>query len=114
MAAADDALLVWDWERFETDVPLGFDGLHYYFQMIKQGRAPEDAVSQTRDAAAELLKPFGVAPELSSTIMVLYAATLASRYASDYTAMGEQTWRWPGSPMLQPLTRLVAEWPGAE
>ena len=32
MASTDRGLLVWDWERFTRDVPLGFDALHYWLQ----------------------------------------------------------------------------------
>ena len=32
MANLADALLVWDWERFATGVPLGFDAVHHELQ----------------------------------------------------------------------------------
>jgi hypothetical protein len=112
MALSGGSLLVWDWERFDSEVPLGFDALHFYFQKIKSGRDADDAIQDVRSAAPMLLAPFGIEPQLSSTIMVMYAATLASRYARDYAAMGERTWTWQGSRMLQPLTRFVTEWPG--
>ena len=32
MASTSGGLLVWDWERFTDDVPIGFDALHYKLQ----------------------------------------------------------------------------------
>jgi hypothetical protein len=110
MAPGAGSILVWDWERYESDVPLGFDALHFHFQQVKSGLSPDAAIRDVNEKAAALLAPFGMAPPLSSTIMVLYAATLASRYARDYAAMGDQTWRFQGSRKLQPLTAFVTNW----
>jgi hypothetical protein len=113
MAPGAGSILVWDWERYESDVPLGFDALHFHFQQIKSSLSPEAAIRDVNEQAAALLAPFGVAPPLSSTIMVLYAATLASRYARDYAAMGDRTWKFQGSRKLQPLTAFVTDWAGS-
>lgn len=32
LAAGPDEVLVWDWERFATGVPVGFDALHFFVQ----------------------------------------------------------------------------------
>ncbi len=29
---SSDVAMVWDWERFDIDVPVGWDALHYAFQ----------------------------------------------------------------------------------
>ena len=112
MAPGAGSILVWDWERYESDVPLGFDALHFHFQQIKSSFSPIAAIRDVSERAAALLAPFGLAPPLSSTIMVLYAATLASRYARDYAAMGDRTWKFGGSRKLQPLTAFVTDWAG--
>jgi hypothetical protein len=113
MSLTPDTLLLWDWERYESDVPLGFDALHFHFQKIKSTMRPTDAIRAVHTAAPELLEPFGVPAASASRITVMYAATLASRYARDFATMGAQTWKFRGSPMLGPLTRFVAEWTGA-
>jgi hypothetical protein len=112
MAMGAGSLLVWDWERYDPDVPLGFDALHFHFQKIKFGRDPAEAIREVHATAPALLAPFGIDPQLSSITMVLYVATLASRYARDFVAMGDRTWRFGGSNKLGPLTEFVGNWPG--
>jgi hypothetical protein len=66
-------LLVWDWERFATDVPLGSDLVHYRLQellVIKRAR-PLDAARAALDAAPQRL------------IGVLHLLALAVRFDKD-------------------------------
>lgn len=83
-----DRVLVWDWERFETDVPLGFDALHLALQdaITRQGAAPDQAVEQQRARAVTLLAPLGLAPEDARLVAVLYWLELGTRYARDAQA----------------------------
>jgi hypothetical protein len=87
MATLRDTLLVWDWERFATGVPLGFDAVHYAFQgaVVRQGADPLVAVSETVDRAAELLGPFEVTGGARLTAL-LYLADIAVRYLADEQA----------------------------
>jgi hypothetical protein len=94
-------VLAWDWERFGTDVPVGFDALHYHLQdAITARRPPEQAVRHTVASAEALLAPFSAMsgrgdlpgragpPEAgahgSATLTAaLYLAELALRYLRD-------------------------------
>src|SRR5262249_34265414 len=38
MGMDGSALKVWDWERFTTDVPVGFDAVHFAAQAVQPGR----------------------------------------------------------------------------
>ena len=62
MAPTVDGLLVWDWERFATGVPVGFDALHYSLQSSITGarRDPLTAARASLTGAPELLAPFGI------------------------------------------------------
>jgi hypothetical protein len=85
MARSRRALMVWDWERFETDVPLGFDALHCALQsMIRlEGRRPADATRALVLRGDELLAPFDVTREAVRLTVALYLLQIAVRYAAD-------------------------------
>ena len=85
MASTRSGLLVWDWERFATGVPLGFDALHYWLQTEVRpgGREPREVAAECAERAAELIGPLGgevAQPRLTAT---LYLAELATRYLVD-------------------------------
>lgn len=85
MASTRSGLLVWDWERFATGVPLGFDALHYWLQgeVRPGGREPRQVAAECVGRAAELIGPLGggaAQPRLTAT---LYLAELAARYLVD-------------------------------
>ncbi|MGI8696036.1 MAG: hypothetical protein ACR2JQ_05235, partial [Mycobacteriales bacterium] len=77
--------LVWDWERFETRVPIGFDGLHFSLQsaVVRRRTAPRLAAEQTVDNAAAILTPFGVGPAPATITALLYLADICARYLGD-------------------------------
>lgn len=112
MAVLADTLLVWDWERFTSGVPLGFDALHYHLQDAAHGVAdPADAVDQTLGQVDELLAPFGVAPPVREVTTLLYLIDLAARYLTDRQAQAGArlgalgTWLLPV--LLHRLDRLA-------
>jgi len=82
MASTDSGLLVWDWERFTSGVPLGFDALHYRLQAdVGPGhRDPLAAAMASSRDAPKLLAPFGIRPEQARITGILYLADLATRY----------------------------------
>ena len=41
MGMGDGVLQVWDWERYDPEVPLGFDGLHFAAQSVRPGERDE-------------------------------------------------------------------------
>lgn len=85
MATLRDGLLLWDWERFGYDVPLGFDALHYPLQAEVRSRRgdPQSAARRTVAHAPRQLAPFGVSVDHARLTALLYLADLALRYLID-------------------------------
>jgi hypothetical protein len=67
-------LLVWDWERSDDGVPLGFDLLHFGYQTALQGlgRPPAAAAAAGRDRAAPHLAELGQRPGVEELLCDLY------------------------------------------
>lgn len=100
VAAHDGTVLVWDWERFDDDVPLGFDALHHHFMpLLKREDLPEE-VAGTRliEDAAKVLTPQRVDADVSRQVALLYLIEIGSRFAGDgqhHTASrGGEVERW--------------------
>lgn len=76
--------LIWDWERFADDVPLGFDALHYEFVVAATdpARAHEAGRMLVRNAG-RLLRPFDISGAVSAEIALLYLIDLSLRYRGD-------------------------------
>jgi hypothetical protein len=102
MASTGDGLLVWDWERFATDVPLGFDGLHHQLQAEVVGARsdPQAAALRCLERAPRNLAPFGLSPAQARLTAVLYLTELATRYLADRQAQA-------GAPLGSPRTWLI-------
>jgi hypothetical protein len=91
MAVRDGQVLLWDWERYATGVPIGFDALHFELQraVSARGLAVVDAAIQMRARADDVLAPFGVDARDAITVWSLYAAEIATRYLGDRQEQGE-------------------------
>lgn len=76
--------LVWDWEKFETDVPVGFDAVHCAIQgmVVFGGSAPADAFATTGADAQSLLASTGNR-KAADLVVWLYAVDIATRYLMD-------------------------------
>jgi len=75
---------VWDWERFETLVPVGFDALHHRAQLLWRDKVPASScVSHLHKVERALLEqaPTQTVSEKPSTS--LYLAAIAIRYLGD-------------------------------
>ncbi|MGP4026729.1 hypothetical protein [Actinomadura sp. 3N407] len=72
---------IWDWEHSTAEAPLGFDLLHWRFQVafILRDRPLADAVRAVRDAARDELEPFGVPTPLRPLVGWLYLAEMTTR-----------------------------------
>ncbi|MEV5411477.1 hypothetical protein AB0K60_21895 [Thermopolyspora sp. NPDC052614] len=76
-------LLVWDWERFGTGVPLGFDALHHCFHRTLR-RAPASRAAEVCLARApRMLAPFGVPADRARETAARYLVALADRHRRD-------------------------------
>jgi hypothetical protein len=110
MANLADALLVWDWERFATGVPLGFDAVHHELQKrIQSTGDARDAVESTVRRAGDLLAPFGVPPADREVTALLYLVDLATRYLTDRQAESGARLGVLGTWLLPVLIRRVEE-----
>jgi hypothetical protein len=110
MASTGDGLLVWDWERFASGVPLGFDALHHWLQneVGPQHRDPLEAASGCTGRAAELLAPFGIGAREARLTSALYLADVATRYLVDRQAQAGAPLGAPGTWLIPALTSEVA------
>ena len=82
---------VWDWERYATGIPAGFDRLHYAFQvqLYRMKRSTADAADAVVGRLRELL------PELdhhdAELSLDCYLAELMCRYEHDAAQTGVHT-----------------------
>ncbi|MEU2610812.1 hypothetical protein ABZ570_04365 [Micromonospora sp. NPDC007271] len=85
---ADGRVLVWDWERFEADAPVGYDALHRAVQTAigHDGVAPTEAARALIAGADRSLAPFEQDGRAADLVAVLYLVELAARYLRDRQA----------------------------
>lgn len=85
MSMSGDRALVWDWERFSADVPVGFDALHFAVQsaIVRGGVGAADAVAGLLAGSAGLLAPFGVTAAQAPLVAALYLVEIGTRYLAD-------------------------------
>jgi hypothetical protein len=102
LTSAGHRVVAWDWEQFDTGVPMGFDALHYRVQddVVCKGLAPDAALLKVEREAPELLGAFGVQTELAKLVFALYIVEIAARYLHDGemeagTRMGSLDWLEP-------------------
>jgi hypothetical protein len=115
VAVRGTTVLAWDWERFETGVPVGFDALHFklHYQINAARRPAEAAVrdclaqagQQTRPAPA-LAQP-GSPPQAAVLVCTLYLLDLAARYLEDRQDLAGARLGRPEVWMLPALTHAV-------
>lgn len=83
----DGRLLVWDWERFEGGVPVGFDLLHHRFMTLLK-----DPGREVANAAVDLLADLPVRQALAGLqggadavddVIWLYLVNVAARFSGD-------------------------------
>jgi hypothetical protein len=110
MASTANALLVWDWERFTSGCPIGFDALHFDLQrLLVRGVDPGPAVDTMTSRAHRLLAPFDVEPDAARVTSLLYLVDLATRYLEDRQAEAGARLGVLGQWLLPVLTRKVAD-----
>ncbi len=84
MHPASGTIYVWDWERFETGVPVGFDGLHHAFNAsLGRGVPPRRAAQELLGAAPAVLGGFGVGGDAVAATVAVYLVDIAARYLAD-------------------------------
>jgi hypothetical protein len=105
MAATSDGLLLWDWERFATGVPVGFDALHHWLQaeVVSGRRDPAAAAADCVRRAPDLLGSFGVGPAAARLTARLYLCELSTRYLVDRQAAAGARLGAPGRWLIPAL-----------
>jgi hypothetical protein len=85
MSMSTGKALVWDWERFGSPVPIGFDALHYRLhRSIAQGGADAAAAARALiTGAGATLSWFGVPAEVAPLVAAAYLVEIGSRYLAD-------------------------------
>lgn len=74
---------VWDWERFETGVPVGFDAVHFIAATTGTQMSSDSAQHDWTRAVGQELSAYGVAPGTERVVMAAYFLHVAMRYAED-------------------------------
>ncbi|MGV9536401.1 hypothetical protein ACWDR9_22540 [Streptosporangium sandarakinum] len=92
----DGRLLVWDWERFATGVPLGFDAVHHFFQHALRRTDPATAARACVARALRVLAPFGLTAAEARLTAARYLIALADRHAADGHSPLGPPGRWLG------------------
>lgn len=80
-----DRLLVWDWERFEHEVPIGLDLLHHDLQrdITVRSNPPDVAALKLVRTAPQALAPLGVQPDDAPAVVLDYLVTIGLRFTRD-------------------------------
>ena len=114
MASTAAGLLVWDWERFTTPAPAGFDALHCWLQaeVVGNRTEPEQAAGACVRRAPELLRPFGIADREARLTALLYLADLSVRYLADRQEQAGAALGAPRRWLLPALQSGIGELPG--
>ncbi|MFK8023907.1 MAG: hypothetical protein AB8G26_08085 [Ilumatobacter sp.] len=85
MDIIDGQAAVWDWERFDDNVPIGWDALHFEFQarVRLKRQAPRAALRSMSQDSEELVVRNGGYADDGPLLMALYALRLGSRFVVD-------------------------------
>jgi hypothetical protein len=86
MGIGNGALQVWDWERFDDEVPIGFDGLHYLAQSVRPGaREQQRQEDEFHRSLPRTLTELGVRLDRQELTLDLYLLEIAVRYVDALT-----------------------------
>jgi hypothetical protein len=85
MTVTADRVCVWDWERFETGVPVGFDAVHcaVHGPVVAGTRPAAESFAHTLARVGEIFAAHGTARLPALLTVWLYAVDLAARYVID-------------------------------
>jgi hypothetical protein len=90
MARLDGRLYAWDWESCAPTAPVGFDALHYYFQVafVARRRSLAAAAALARQRARPALAALGVAPGSRDLVAILHLVELFTRHEEARSSAG--------------------------
>lgn len=83
MTRAQGRLMVWDWERFRRDAPVGQDAIHYAFMVAlrQRGRPADEAARHALSATPPVLSAMGANPDDGPLLLLLHQLEMAIRFA---------------------------------
>jgi len=90
LALLGERLYVWDWENSELQAPLGFDAVHYHFQVAFVGRGVPlgEATALAARSARPVLRELGVPAAHCGLLAVLHLVELFLRHEEARSAAG--------------------------
>jgi hypothetical protein len=90
LARLGERLYIWDWENSAPETPLGFDALHYYFQVAFVGRGLPvgEATALAARSARPVLRELGVPAVHCDLLGVLHLAELLLRHEEARSVAG--------------------------
>ena len=90
MALLDGRLVVWDWEHGGRLVPLGFDPLHFHFQLafIADEQPLPPSLVRARERAEPALSGLGLSTEQANAVADLHVLEVFLRYQDAQLAGG--------------------------
>jgi len=91
LARRGSRLYAWDWEGSTPGVPLGFDAVHYHFQVafIANGRPLPDAAATAARRAGAALGALGVPERAHRLVAILHLVELAVRHEEARRSTGD-------------------------
>lgn len=99
VALGGGQLMVWDWERFDRDVPLGLDAIHYHHEEVEPGVGRAENVGRLRrtaTASAGMLSALRVQDDVALVLTRLHLLELALRRMRDasFDPAPKPSWQW--------------------
>lgn len=81
MGMGGGVLQLWDWERHDPCVPVGFDAVHYAAQCVRPGHPDaHDRDDELLRSVPAALERMGVGPDRHDLTLDLYLLEIAARY----------------------------------
>jgi hypothetical protein len=91
LARSGSRLYAWDWEYSMPCVPLGFDAVHFHFQVafVSRQLPLDQAVALAADRAADVLRKLGLPAPVRPLISALHVLELAIRHEEARVITGD-------------------------
>jgi hypothetical protein len=91
LARSGSRLYAWDWEGSTPDVPLGFDAVHFHFQiaLIARARPLAEAAALAAGSARGALEALGIPDRAHHLIALLHLVELAVRHEEARRSTGD-------------------------
>jgi hypothetical protein len=114
LARFDGRLYAWDWESSASAAPVGFDALHFHFQVafVAHQHLLAEASALAACTSRPALKALGLASDLHSLLATLHLLELAVRHEEAHSSSGDIDARFFPA-VLRVLERGLASPPGA-